>query len=50
MVIPQKKKKGINLLCDPITPLLGMYSKKTMIEKDTCNSMFIAALFIVART
>ena len=39
----KKKKKGIN-------PLLGMYSKKTMIEKDTRTSAFIAALFIVART
>ena len=30
--------------------LLGIYNKETKIEKDTCISMFIAALFTTART
>ena len=31
-------------------PLLGIYTEETRIERDTCTSMFIAALFIIART
>ena len=31
-------------------PLLGIYPEETKIEKDTCISMFIAALFTIART
>ena len=31
-------------------PLLGIYPEKTIIEKDTCTPMFIAALLIIART
>ena len=34
----------------PAIPLLGIYSKETKIEKDTCTSMFTAALFTIART
>ena len=34
----------------PAIPLLGIYSEETKIEKDTCISLFIAALFTVART
>ena len=30
--------------------LLGIYPEETKIEKDTCISLFIAALFTVART
>ena len=30
--------------------ILGIYQKKTIIQKDPCTSMFIAALFIIART
>jgi len=41
---------GIKLLCDPAIPLLGKYSEKTIIEKDTCTPMFIATLFKIART
>ena len=40
---------GIKLLYDPAIPLLGIYPEKTIIEKDTCTPMFIAALFITAR-
>ena len=36
--------------CDPAIPLLGIYTKKTRIERDTCAPMFIAALFTIART
>ncbi|KAF6390245.1 hypothetical protein mRhiFer1_007825 [Rhinolophus ferrumequinum] len=37
---------------DPAIPLLGIYPKilKTLIHKDTCAPMFIAALSIVAKT
>ena len=44
------KKLGIKLLYDPAIPLLGLYPEKTIIEKDTCSPMFIAALFAIART
>ena len=37
-------------LYDPATPLLGMYPKETIIERDTCTLVFIAALFTIART
>ena len=30
--------------------LQGIYTKETRIERDTCTPMFIAALFIIART
>ena len=35
---------------DPEIPLLGIYPEKTIIWKDMCTSMFITALFTVART
>ena len=35
---------------DPTIPLLGIYSEKTIIEKDVCTPMFIAALFTMAWT
>ena len=31
-------------------PLLGIHSEETRIERDTCTPVFIAALFIIART
>ena len=31
----------------PATPLLGIYPEITIIEKNTCTSMFIAALFTI---
>ena len=30
-------------------PLLGIYMEKTLIRKDTCTPIFIAALFTIAR-
>ena len=44
------EKLGIKLPYYPAIPLLGIYPEETKIEKDTCNSMFIAALFTTART
>ena len=44
------KKLEIELLYDPAIPLLGIRTGETRIERDTCTSMFIAALFTIART
>ena len=44
------KKLKIELPYDPAIPLLGIYSEKTIIQKDTCTSVFTAALFTIART
>ena len=44
------KKLGITLSYDPAIPLLGIYSEKTIIEKDICTPVFIAALFTMAWT
>ena len=44
------EKLGIKSPYDPATPLLGIYPEKTVIEKDTCTPMFMAALFTIART
>ena len=44
------KKLEIELPYDPGIPLLGIHTEETRIEKDTCTPMFIAALFIIART
>ena len=46
----KKKKLRIKPPYDPAIPLLGIYSEKTKTEKDSCIPLFIAALFIVART
>ena len=45
-----KKKLGIKPPCDPVIPILGIYPEETKIEKDTWTLMFVAALFIIART
>ena len=44
------KKLEIELPYDPAIPLLGKHTEETRIETDTCTPMFIAALFIIART
>ena len=44
------KKLAIKPPYDPIIPLLGIYPEETKIEKETCISLFIAALFTIART
>ena len=43
------KKLKIELPYDPTIPLLGIFPEKTIIQKDTCTSMLIAALFTIAR-
>uniref|UniRef100_A0ABI7ZFS5 Uncharacterized protein n=1 Tax=Felis catus TaxID=9685 RepID=A0ABI7ZFS5_FELCA len=45
------KKLKIELPCDPVIILLGIYLKKikTLIRKDICISMFIVALFTIAK-
>ena len=35
---------------DPAIPLLGIYLKKNMVQKDKCTPMFIAAQFTIAKT
>ena len=44
------KKLKIELPHEPKIPLLGIYSEKTIIEKDTCTPTFIAVLSTIART
>ena len=44
------KKLKIELPYDPTIPLLSIYPEKTIIRKDKCTPMFIAALFTIART
>ena len=44
------KKLKIELAYDPAIPLLGIYPEKTTIQKESCTTMFIAALFTIART
>ena len=39
------KKLKIELPCDPAIPLLGICPEKTLVQKETCTTMFIAALF-----
>ena len=46
--LPNKLK--IELPYDPAIPLLGIYPEKTIIQKETYTTMFIAALFTIART
>ena len=44
------KKLGIKPPIEPVVPLLGIYPEETKTEKDTCISLFTAALFTIART
>ena len=43
------KKLGIKPSYDPAIPVLGIYPEETKVEKDTYISLFIAALFTIAR-
>ena len=40
----------IKLPYGPAIPLLGVHNKETKIERDTCTSVFTAALFTMSRT
>ena len=44
------KKLKIELLYNPAIPLLGIFPEKTIIQKESCTTMFTAALFTIART
>ena len=44
------EKVKIELPYDPAIPLLGIHTKKTIIERDTCTAKFIAALFAITST
>ena len=44
------KKLKIELPYDPAIPLLGIYPEKTIIQKESCTTLFIAALFTIAKT
>ena len=46
--IPQKS--GNRTPIPPSNPTLGIHTEVTGIERDMCTPMFIAALFIIART
>ena len=44
------KKLKIELPYDPAIPLLDIYPENTIIQKESRTTMFIAALFTIART
>ena len=44
------KKLETELTYDPAIPLLGIYPEKTIIQKESCTKIFIAALFVIAMT
>ena len=44
------KKLKIELPYDPAIPLLGIYPEKTIIRKESCTTVFIAALLTIARS
>ena len=44
------RKLKIELPYDPAVPFLGIYPDKTIIQKDTCTPMFIAALVTIVKT
>ena len=44
------KKLKIELPYDAAIPLLGIHPEETIIQKDTCIPVFIAALFTIARS
>ena len=44
------KKLKTELPYDPAVPLLGICPEKTIIQKESCTTMFTAALFTTVRT
>ena len=44
------KKLKTELTYDPVTPLLGLLLKKTILQIDICTQMFTAALFAIIKT
>ena len=53
---PPPGRSGMGTHCLPwrpvlfLKPLLGIHTEETRTERDTCTPVFIAALFIIART
>ena len=45
-----KLKLWFKIFQHPAIPLLDIHTEEIRIERDTCTPMFIAALFIIART
>ena len=43
------RKPKVELPYDPAIPLLGIHQDKTITRGDACTSMFIAALFTIAK-
>ena len=43
------KKLKIEIPYDTANPLLGIYPEKTIVQKDKCTPVFIAALFTITR-
>ena len=43
------KELNIEQPYDPTVPLLGIYPQKSIIQKEACTTVFIAALFTLAR-
>ena len=41
------EKLKIELPYDPVIPIPGIYPDNTIIQKETCTYMFIAALFTI---
>ena len=44
------KKLKLELPYDPAIPLRDTYPEKTIIQKESCTTMFIATLFTIVRT
>ena len=44
------KKLKIELPYNPAILLLGIYPEKTIIQRESCTTMFTAALFTITRT
>ena len=43
------KKIKIDLPYEPVIPFLGIYLEETIIHKDACTPIFIAALLTIAK-
>ena len=43
-------KLNIELSYDPAIPLLGSYPEKIIVQKDTCTTTYITAVFTIAKT
>ena len=44
------QKLKIELPNDPAIPLLSIYLEKTIIQKESCTTIFIESLFTIVRT